>query len=145
MTKGQAESSTHVQKTLVSKEAESVRSKVFLRLLSEYGNLWTKKFSGKDGDKLLKMANYEWALQLMPYSEAQVMAALTKWISGNKYTPKVSELIEIIKAGKPIEYFKKLPILQSSPEVAQAAIAAIRKKHGRPKVYTGTNSFADKA
>lgn len=112
VTKGQKEScslSVIASKAVVSDEAKSVQSKVFLRLTGHYGRLFTKRFEGKEGKDILKMAVHEWAVQLSKYSEAQVMEALTVWIGRDEYPPVASNIVDIIKSRQPTVFFKRLP------------------------------------
>ena len=112
VTRAQKEScspSANASKAVVSDEAKSVQSKVFLRLTGHYGRLFTKRFEGKEGEAILKMAVHEWAVQLSKYNEAQVMEALTVWIAADEYPPVASKIIDIIKSRQPTVFFKRLP------------------------------------
>lgn len=136
LTESCSQSPNSSDKTRISPEAKDIQAISFGRLMSNYGPLWSVKFGGDGGEKLLKIAQHEWALQLGDYDMRQVMDALTSWMRANKYPPAVSDIVDRIEAKirrGAYKLYKGLPKPQASPEVAKAAIAEIRKRHGRPR------------
>ena len=112
-----------------------VIDRLFVRLASNYGHLWSSQFKTLP---MLSAAKTEWSIDLASKSVEQIGVMLEKckkiYI---KHPPTLPQFCALGRRAPCHAEFKRLPILQSSPETAKAAIASIRKQHGRPKFIRG--------
>lgn len=97
--------------------------KLFVVMHVTYGHLWSSLFAT---DQLLQVAKGQWALQLHPWSEAQVERAMDRCKRLYEKPPTLPQFINLLRTDRCHDEYKALPKPPCDKGRAKAQIEAMR-------------------
>jgi len=118
-----ARPSTDMSGSMVSKVTE----RVFVRMQSIYGHLWSSQFKSVE---ILECAKREWDLSLRDLNVRQIGKAIELAKVECRMPPSLPSFLELANRANlkgPHKPFATLPKPKSNPDVARAALDQLRK------------------